>query len=147
MKPIFKSIDCISLKVGDLSEAIEFYSEKLGHPLKWKTETSAGLEFSEGTSELVLHTEDHPSETDLLVDSVPEAIQEFIEAGGKLITGPFELPVGCYALVSDPWNNPLSILDLSKGVYQVDKDKNVIGVGAEGLGSRSVDPGYGDGTH
>jgi lactoylglutathione lyase len=130
MKPVFKSIDCLSLKVGDLSKAIEFYEGRLGHPLKWKTATAAGLEFAAGTAELVVHVEDHPTETDLLVESVPEAIEDFIRAGGSLVAGPFELPVGLFAVVADPWGNHLSMLDLSKGTFQVDADKNVIGVGA-----------------
>ena len=129
MKPVFHSIDCLSLKVGDLSEALEFYSVKLGHSLKWKTATAAGLTFGEGQAELVVHTEDHPSETDLLVESVPEAIREFIQAGGKLVAGPFDLPVGLFAILSDPWENQVCILDLSKGTFQVDGDKNVVGVG------------------
>jgi predicted enzyme related to lactoylglutathione lyase len=129
LKPIFKSIDCLSLKVDDLSKAIAFYSERLGHKIKWRTPTSAGLELPESTSELVLHTEPHPSETCLLVESAPEAIRQFTEAGGKLIAGPFDLPVGLYAKVCDPSGNHLAILDLSKGLYKVDDDKNVIGVG------------------
>jgi lactoylglutathione lyase len=129
MEPLFKNIDCISVKVDDLERAITFYSEKLGHALLWKTQTSAGLGFPDGKSELVLHTEQRPPGTDLLVESVPDAIKQFIEAGGKLVFGPIDIPVGLFAIVSDPWGNQLTMLDLSKGVYQVDKDKNVIGVG------------------
>jgi lactoylglutathione lyase len=130
MKPIFKGIDCISLKVDDLEDAMTFYTEKLGHRLLWKTQTSAGLGFPNSTSELVLHTEERPPETDLLVESVPDAIKRFTQAGGKLVFGPIDIPVGLFAIVSDPWDNPLNILDLSKGLYKVDKNKNVIGVGA-----------------
>jgi predicted enzyme related to lactoylglutathione lyase len=130
MKPVLNSIDCLSLKVGDLPEAIEFYSVKLGHKLKWKTATAAGLEFAEGQPELVVHVEDHSSETDLLVKSVPEAIRVFTQAGGKLVAGPFDIPVGLFAILSDPWDNHLCILDLSKGTFQVDEDKNVVEVGS-----------------
>ena len=129
MKPVFKDIDCISFKVDDLEKAIEFYAEKLGHTLLWKNQTSAGLGFPDSKSEIVLHIEQRPPGTDLLVESIPEAIKQFTEAGGKLIYGPVEIPVGQFAIVTDPWENQINILDLSKGLYEVDKDKNVIGVG------------------
>jgi lactoylglutathione lyase len=130
MKPLFKDVDCFSIKVDDLERALSFYADGLGHKLLWKTQTAAGLGFPNGKSELVLHTEQRPPGTDLLVDSVPEAIRLFTEAGGKLVFGPIDIPVGLFAIVSDPWDNRLTILDLSKGQYQVDGDKNVIGVGA-----------------
>ena len=129
MKPLFKGVDCISLKVADLEKAINFYAEKLGHTLLWKTQTSAGLGFPNSKSELVLYIEQRPPGTDLLVESIPEAIKQFTEAGGKLIYGPIDIPVGLFAIISDPWDNQINILDLSKGLYQVDKDLNVIGVG------------------
>ena len=127
-KPVFKGIDCISVKVDDLSGAIEFYADRLGHELLWRTQTAAGLGFPKGESEIVLHTEDRPAGTDMLVDSVPDAVRRFSEAGGRLEYGPIDIPVGLFAIVSDPWGNKLNILDLSKGTYTVDSDKNVIGV-------------------
>jgi lactoylglutathione lyase len=130
MKPLFKGIDCISIKVDDLERAITFYCDKLGHELLWKTQTAAGLGFPDNKSELVLHAEQRPPGTDLLVASVHDAIKQFTEAGGKLIYGPIDIPVGLFAIVSDPWDNKLNILDLSKGLYKVDKDKNVTGVGS-----------------
>lgn len=129
MKPFFKGIDCISLKVDDLEKAINFYGEKLGHTLLWKMQTSAGLGFPNSKSELVLYIEQRPPGTDLLVESIPDAIEQFTEAGGKLIYGPVDIPVGLFAIISDPWDNQINILDLSKGLYQVDKEQNVIGVG------------------
>jgi lactoylglutathione lyase len=110
MKPFFKNIDCISLKVDDLERAIIFYTDKLGHKLKWKTQTSAGLGFPNSKSELVLHTEQRPPGTDLLVESVPDAIKQFTEAGGKLIFGPIDIPIGLFAIVADPWDNKLNML-------------------------------------
>jgi hypothetical protein len=41
---------------------------------------------------------------------------------------PFEIPVGCVAVVSDPFGNALVLVDLSKGRYEVDADGRVTGV-------------------
>ena len=102
MKPIFMDVDCVSVKVDDLERAIAFYSGQLGHLLKWKTDTAAGLKFPNGNSELVIHTEQRPPGTDLLVESVPNAINQFVEAGGKLLFGPIDIPVGRFAIIADP---------------------------------------------
>jgi predicted enzyme related to lactoylglutathione lyase len=59
--------------------------------------------------------------------SVPEAIERITEAGGRLVTRPFEIQVGRYAKLHDPWNNPLVILDFSKGKLETDPEGNVIG--------------------
>ena len=128
MKPVFEDVDCTSFRVEDLSEAIRFYSDELGQELLWKTETSAGLGLPNGRSEIVLYTEDRPPGTDLLVNSVPDAITRFTSAGGKLEYGPIDIPVGLFAIVSDPWGNKLNILDLSKGTFKVDSEKNVVGL-------------------
>jgi predicted enzyme related to lactoylglutathione lyase len=69
-------------------------------------------------------------ETDLTVDSVPEALMRFTSAGGKILRGPFEIQIGRCAVVADPWNNVLVILDASQGTLQVDENKRVIEGGA-----------------
>jgi hypothetical protein len=33
-KPIFKNVDCVSLKVDDLDKAIDFYTNKLIEPCR-----------------------------------------------------------------------------------------------------------------
>jgi len=65
-------------------------------------------------------------ETDLAIESVPEALARFTSAGGKLLADPFEVEIGLCAVVSDPWDNTLVILDTSKGQLQVDENKCVI---------------------
>ncbi len=124
MPALFRKIDCVSLPVTNLSEGITFYLS-LGHELIWRTGTSAGLKL--GEAELVLHTDDRPMETDLLVDSVEDAVEDFTAAGGSVLQAPFDISVGRCAVVLDPWKNPLVILDLSKGSYEVDSVGNVIG--------------------
>lgn len=127
MDPVFRKVDCLSLPVRDLDAALAFYSDTLGHELIWRNDTAAGLRLPESEAELVLHTDDRPMETDLAVDSVPEALDRFVAAGGTVLAGPFEIQIGLCAVVADPWSNVLVLLDTSKGVLEVDNNKRVIG--------------------
>ena len=130
MPALFDKIDCYSVPVADLDGAIRFYCGSLGHELIWRDATGAGLRLPNTDAELVLHTDHRPAETDLLVDSVPEAIQRFVAAGGSVVVGPFEIRIGLCAVLQDPWQNRLVILDQSKGLLQTDGDKTVIGLQA-----------------
>jgi hypothetical protein len=76
------------------------------------------LRLPDSDAELVLHTDERPIVTDLLVASVPAAIGRFVEAGGKVIAGPFEIRIGLCAMIEDPWQNRLVILDSSKGLSE-----------------------------
>jgi predicted enzyme related to lactoylglutathione lyase len=126
--PLLLKVDCHSLPVPDLDAAIQFY-ESLGHELIWRDSVAAGLRLPQSEAELVLHTDERPIETDFQVDSVPEAVAAFVRAGGRLIRGPFEIRIGLCAVLLDPWNNPIVVLDASKGMLEVDEDKNVVGRG------------------
>ena len=66
--------------------------------------------------------------TDLLVESVPDAIERFVAAGGTLLVGPFDIRIGLCAVLWDPWQNPLVILDQSKGLLRTDAAGRVIGL-------------------
>ncbi len=126
-KPVFAKIDCYSVRVDDLDAGIAFYGS-LGHGLLWRDGNhSAGLGLPGSDSELVLHTDDRPFETCILVESVGAAIARITEAGGSLAFGPIDIRVGRYALLNDPWGNPLPILDFSKGLLRTDENGNVIG--------------------
>ena len=125
--PLIRKVDCVSLPVGDLAEALVFYCDRLGHELIWRTPSAAGLRLPESDAELVLHTEQgRPPAAELLVNAVPEAVSSFQRAGGSLIVGPFEIQVGMCAVVSDPWGNQLVLLDMSKGALTTDENGNVI---------------------
>jgi predicted enzyme related to lactoylglutathione lyase len=124
--PLLRNVDCHSLPVRDLDGAVAFYGA-LGHELIWRDETAAGLRLPESEAELVLHTDDRPIETDFKVRSVPEAIEAFVNAGGRLVHGPFEIRIGLCAVLLDPWDNPIVVLDTSRGLVEVDECKNVIG--------------------
>ncbi len=127
MSPLFRKVDCISLPVDDLDEALRFYQQALGHELIWRDDRAAGLRLPDSTAELVLHTDARPIETDLAVASVPEAIDRFKRAGGSVVVEPFEIRIGLCAVVRDPWQNHLVVLDDSKGLLEVDEELRVVG--------------------
>ena len=128
IKPLFKRIDYIRIPVSNLEEELKFYSKKLDHPLLWHTETSIGLKIPESEAEIVIHIEPDKLETDILVEYAEKAAQCFIEVGGSIVYGPFDIPIGKCVIVKDPWNNQFVLLDNSRGIYQTDEDANVIGI-------------------
>ena len=73
-------------------------------------------------------TTEHGYEPNWLVEAVPDAVSTIVDAGGAVVVEPFEIPVGRFAVVGDPFGNPLVLLDLSKGRYQVGPDGSVTGV-------------------
>lgn len=127
-KYVFKKIDCIRIHVPDLEQALEFYRDRLGLELVWRNGVDeAGLSMIESDSEIVLVKEEleHP-ELDLMVESVQNSIRLFRESGGKVIVDPFEIRIGKCSVIEDPWGNRFVILDRSKGLLKVDKNRNVI---------------------
>jgi predicted enzyme related to lactoylglutathione lyase len=124
---LFRKVDCLALPVGDLDQAIRFYRD-LGHEVLWRTPTSAGLELPESEAELVLQTERPQPETDLTVDDVRAAAERFVAAGGRLVVEPFDIAIGRCAVLADPWDNHLVILDTTKGRLVTDDAGNVTGV-------------------
>lgn len=126
--PLFRKIDSYQLAVPDLDAALAFYRDALGHDLVWRTERGAGLRLpdQEGT-EIVLQTERPGPETDLLVESVEEAVERFVAAGGKLLSGPFAIQIGQCAVVSDPFGNVLVMLDMSQGRLVTDGEGRILG--------------------
>ena len=124
--PLIRKVDCVSLPVGNLAEAVTFYRDHLGHELIWHTSSAVGLRLPESDTELVLHTETRPPATELLVEAVPEAVSRFVNAGGTLVSGPFDIQIGRCAVVSDPWGNPLVFLDMSKGPLRTDASGKVL---------------------
>ena len=125
---LFRTVDCVQLPVPDLDAALAFYRDRLGHPLLWRTGTAAALRLPGSDTELVLATDRPQPEADFLVDSADEAAAELVAAGGRILVEPFGIPVGRVAVAADPFGNPLTFLDLSKGRYITDPDGNVTGV-------------------
>lgn len=127
-EPLIRKVDAVQIVVPDLDAGLAFYRDKLGHELRWRTETAAGMAMPDGDTELVLQTALPAQETDLLVASADEAAKRFADAGGTVIAPPADIPVGRVTVVEDPWGNKLVLLDLSKGTFDADAAGNVTGV-------------------
>ncbi len=123
---MIRKVDCVSLPVADLDEAVSFYRDKLGHELIWRNKTAVGLRLPDSDAELVVHVEPRPAAAELLVDSVHAAVERFTAAGGVLRSGPHEIAIGQVAVVADPWGNTLVLLDMSKGPLRTDARGNVL---------------------
>ena len=125
--PLLRKVDCVRLYVPDLEEGLAFYRDRLGHELIWRTETAAGLRLPETDTELVLQIEEQRQEVDFLVDSADQAAESILQSGGIVIVPPFDIQIGRCVVVEDPWENPLVLLDTSKGLLKTDADGKVIG--------------------
>ncbi|MFY9926644.1 MAG: VOC family protein [Streptosporangiaceae bacterium] len=129
--PLLRQVDCVQVPVPSLDEGLRFYRDALGLELKWRHATQAGLRL--GEAELVLQVEGRDAETDLLVDSADEAARRVRAAGGQVLAGPLDIPVGRLVRVADPFGNPLVLIDLSRGTFTTDADANVTGNEPGGL--------------
>lgn len=126
---LLKKVDAVTVHVPDLDAGVTFYTDVLGHSLKWRHDElgQAGLQLPDDESELVLTTQ-HGYEPNWLVDSVDAAAAVFVENGGRVLAAPFDIPVGRVGVVADPFGNVLVLVDLSKGRYEVDEAGGVTGV-------------------
>jgi predicted enzyme related to lactoylglutathione lyase len=125
---LLRNIDCVQLPVPDLDSGLAFYRDRLGQALLWRTETAAGLRLGDSDTELVLQIQRPRPEVNFLVGSVDQAATQLARAGGRVVVEPFDILVGRVAVVADPFGNPLTIVDLSRGRYRTDADGNVTGV-------------------
>jgi len=126
-EPLFRAVDCIQVPVPDLDAGLAFYRDQLGHPLKWRTATAAGLGMPDSDAEIVLQTERSELEANLLVESADAAAEQFAAAGGRILRGPFDIQVGRCVIVADPFGNGPVLLDMSKGLLATDEHGNVAG--------------------
>ncbi len=125
---MFRKVDCIRIHVSNVEQALRFYQHELGLQIAWRRGIDeAALKMADSDTELVLVSEKiDGSEVDILVRSADDSSREFQRFGGKIITAPFDIPVGRCAVVEDPWKNRFVILDMTKGHLKTDKDGNVI---------------------
>jgi len=128
MSALFTHVDCIELYVTDLDDGMEYYCDHLGLKLLWRSKTSVGLGMENGETEVVLQTDRNRMNVDFKVESVVDSVDKIIRAGGKIIDGPFDIPIGKCAVTQDKWGNRYVILDMTNGRYVTDESGNVVGV-------------------
>ena len=126
-EPLIRQVDCIQIPVPDLEAALDFYRDRLGHELIWRTDTAAGLRLPESEAEIVVQTERPQLEPNLKVDSADDAAERFARAGGSVVVPPFDIQIGRCAVVQDPFGNRLVLLDVTKGRLGTDEQGNVTG--------------------
>jgi catechol 2,3-dioxygenase-like lactoylglutathione lyase family enzyme len=114
---MLRKIDCVMVRVPDLTPAVEFYTRVFGLRALWRDDTSAGMGMPETDAEVVLHTMDLPGDRGVhyLVDDVPDAVAAGVRAGCTVREAPFGIAVGRCAVLEDPFGNTVCVLDLSKG--------------------------------
>jgi predicted enzyme related to lactoylglutathione lyase len=123
----------VRLRVPDLEEGLRFYRVQLDHKLARRHGSAeAGLRMSHSETELVLFTETACAaggspEVDLLVNSTDIAVGRLQELGWRVVSEPFDIPVGRCAVVADRFGYKRVILDLSKGLLKTDADGNALG--------------------
>jgi predicted enzyme related to lactoylglutathione lyase len=81
----------------------------------------AGLDFPRTPgSELVLHSDpDIPAfDVNYAVEDVMAALAILEKAGCRVMAGPFPIAIGNCAVVTDPFGNNLTLVDMTKGPRQ-----------------------------
>ncbi len=114
---MLRKIDCVLVRVPDLTAAVEFYTRVFGLRALWRDDTSVGMSMAETDAEVVLHTMDLPADRSVhyLVDDVPTAVAAARRAGCTVREAPFDIAIGKCAVLVDPFGNPVCLLDMSKG--------------------------------
>lgn len=113
-----RKIDSIMFRVNDLDASAKFYSEVLGLKQVWRDDKykMVGFVFPQSDSEIVIHTlPDIPNpDFSFLVDNIEEFVKEFKAKGYKVCKEPFEVRTGKFAVLADPDENIINIIDLTK---------------------------------
>ena len=127
--PLLRRVDAVTIPVPGLDEGLRFYRDGLGHELVWRNDDigQAGLRLPDGDTEIVL-TERQGYAPAWLVASAVEAARIMAEAGGRVVGGPSDIPVGTVVVVEDPFGNRLVLVDLRKGTYVTDAAGRVLDV-------------------
>lgn len=118
-KPLLRKVDAVTVRVPNLDAGLAFYVERLGHLLRWRNDDigAAAVALPESDTEIVLTTQ-HGYEPNWLVHSADDAAAVIEAAGGRVLAPPFDIPVGRIAVVADPFDNVLVLIDLSKGRHR-----------------------------
>jgi lactoylglutathione lyase len=115
---MFRKIDCVMIRVGDVAAGEKFYSQVFGLKPLWREAGSVGMRLPETDAEVVLHNSaaiPNKVEVHYLVDDVVEAVKRYAEKGCRVLVQPFEVLIGKCAVIQDPFDTTICLLDLSSG--------------------------------
>lgn len=115
---MFRKIDCVMIRVADVAAGEKFYSDVFGLRPLWREAGSVGMGFPETDAEIVLHKSTeipHKVEVHYLVDDVVAAVKRYTEKGCRVLVPPFDVLIGKCAVIQDPFETTLCLLDLSSG--------------------------------
>lgn len=116
---MLRKISSVLIRVNDVAEAINFYSDVFGLKPIWQDQQNqqAGLLFLESDTEIILHCDPTISGqvvVQYLVDDVVAAVERYVDQGCTVLTVPFETRTGQGAVVQDPFGTRLYLVDMSK---------------------------------
>jgi len=115
---MFKKIDCVMIRVDDVAAGEKFYSEVFGLKTLWREAGSVGMALPETNAEIVLHNNaaiPHKVEVHYLVDNVVAAVKYYAENGCRVLAPPFDVLIGKCAVIRDPFDTTICLLDLTSG--------------------------------
>ncbi len=133
MVTVITGVTHVTVLVGDVDEAIEWYTDALGLELRADEEFAPGARWvtvapADGDTEVVLQEpseEFHGAEaaremrerigegtmTVLAVDDCRATAADLADRGVEIRTGPEEVPWGVPTVVADPWGNPFDLVE------------------------------------
>jgi lactoylglutathione lyase len=115
---MFKKIDCVMIRVDDVSSAEKFYADVFGLKPLWRDGSAVGMGMPETDAEIVLHNNPaipNKVEVHYLVDDVVAAVKSYAEKGCRVLEPPFDVLIGKCAVIQDPFGTTICILDLGSG--------------------------------
>jgi lactoylglutathione lyase len=115
---MLKKIDCVMIRVDDVAAAEKFYSEVFGLKALWRETGSVGMALPETNAEIVLHNNaaiPHKVEVHYLVDNVIASVKYYAENGCRVLAPPFDVLIGKCAVIRDPFDTTICLLDLTSG--------------------------------
>lgn len=109
-------IDNVLFGVGELAQAVEFYSSRIGLPVKFEVAEAGIAAFRIGREEPGLLVRAKPAEPRVWfeVQDARQFADELGQRGVELLARPFEVHTGWAFEIADPWGNVIGFTDYLK---------------------------------
>lgn len=118
MSVVLRKIDCVRVRVPDPVAAAEYYCRVFGLRELWRLDGQVGLVLAESDAEVVFYAEGGGApfpEVHYTADDVRSAVTELAAEGCAVVVPPFEVAIGWCALIRDPFDTVVAIIDTTKG--------------------------------